>query len=155
MRQTNLLLGEGTLDNGSMEMPLPQLGNAFAGLMPQVPVLMPPIVEEKKERKKRTHDPNAPKRPLTPYFLYMQTARPIIAQDLGVEAPKGAVQEEGQRRWSTMSPSDKQVSHATRESILYVMLTAMNRAGTRHTSTTCVCTTLACIRTRLETPMPR
>lgn len=64
-------------------------------------------VEEKKERKKRTHDPNAPKRPLTPYFLYMQHARSIIANDLGAEAPKGAVQEEGQRRWANMTPDEK------------------------------------------------
>ena len=69
-----------------------------------------PPVEEKKERKKRTHDPNAPKRPLTPYFLYMQHARSIIANDLGTEAPKGAVQEEGQRRWAHMSPHEKKVS---------------------------------------------
>lgn len=67
----------------------------------------PPPVEEKKERKKRTHDPNAPKRPLTPYFLYMQTARPIIANDLGDQVPKGAVQDEGQRRWSVMTPAEK------------------------------------------------
>jgi len=37
----------------------------------------------------------------------MQTARPIIAQDLGNDAAKGAVQEEGQRRWGTMSAIDK------------------------------------------------
>lgn len=66
-----------------------------------------PVEGEKKERKKRTHDPNAPKRPLTPYFLYMQTARPIIASDLGETAPKRAVQEEGQRRWAVMGPSEK------------------------------------------------
>ncbi len=70
--------------------------------------LAAPPVEEKKERKKRTHDPNAPKRPLTPYFLYMQHARSIIANDLGSEAPKGAVQEEGQRRWANMTPHEKQ-----------------------------------------------
>lgn len=69
---------------------------------------MAPLVEEKKERKKRTHDPNAPKRPLTPYFLYMQHARSIIANDLGADAPKGAVQEEGQRRWAHMTPQEKQ-----------------------------------------------
>lgn len=69
-----------------------------------------PVVEEKKERKKRQHDPNAPKRPLTPYFLYMQTARPIIAVDLGEGVPKGAVQEEGQRRWASMSAQEKLVS---------------------------------------------
>jgi hypothetical protein len=38
----------------------------------------------------------------------MQTARPIIASDLGEGAPKGAVQEEGQRRWAVMGPAEKQ-----------------------------------------------
>lgn len=104
LRQTNLLIGEGT-NIGE----LPDLGaveNAFAGFIapPMVPV---PAIEEKKERKKRTHDPNAPKRPLTPYFLYMQTARPIIGSDLGEDAPKGAVQEEGQRRWAVMGAAEK------------------------------------------------
>jgi len=65
--------------------------------------------EEKKERKKRTHDPNAPKRPLTPFFLYMQTARPIIATDLGEGAAKGAVSNEGTRRWAEMAAHDKDV----------------------------------------------
>jgi hypothetical protein len=77
-----------------------------------------PPAEEKKERKKRQHDPNAPKRPLTPYFLYMQTARPIIASDLGQEAPKGAVQEEGQRRWAAMTPQEKNVRCAPMRSTL-------------------------------------
>ncbi|XMA18666.1 hypothetical protein WAI453_011457 [Rhynchosporium graminicola] len=64
---------------------------------------------DKKERKKRQHDPNAPKRPLTPFFLYMQTARPIIASDLGADSPKKAVGVEGTRRWGTMLPHDKQL----------------------------------------------
>ncbi|EDO03302.1 hypothetical protein SS1G_05783 [Sclerotinia sclerotiorum 1980 UF-70] len=59
-----------------------------------------------KERKKRQHDPNAPKRPLTPFFLYMQTARPIIAKDLG-DVPKGEVSSEGTKRWTDMAPKDK------------------------------------------------
>jgi hypothetical protein len=64
---------------------------------------------DKKERKKRMHDPNAPKRPLTPFFLYMQTARPIISNDLGPDFAKGAVSSEGTRRWGTMDADDKQV----------------------------------------------
>jgi len=110
-RTTSLLLGEiDNLDNGSAV----NLDHALNLLpIPAIPVAaLAPPVEEKKERKKRTHDPNAPKRPLTPYFLYMQTARPIIAQDLGPEAPKGAIQQEGQRRWGTMSAIDKQVSNS-------------------------------------------
>ena len=106
LRQTNLLIGEATsLDNGGDFQE--QLGNVFGNLIAPHGVQQAPV-EEKKERKKRTHDPNAPKRPLTPYFLYMQTARPIIASDLGEGAPKGAVQEEGQRRWSVMDPNEKQ-----------------------------------------------
>jgi hypothetical protein len=62
---------------------------------------------DKKERKKRQHDPNAPKRPLTAYFLFMQTARPIIATDLGEGVPKGAISTEGTNRWSNMSADDK------------------------------------------------
>lgn len=105
LRQTNLLIGEGTnIENGA---DLDHLTGSLASLNAATLAAPQPPVEEKKERKKRTHDPNAPKRPLTPYFLYMQTARPIIASDLGDQAPKGAVQDEGQRRWSVMTPSEK------------------------------------------------
>ncbi|KAK3310462.1 uncharacterized protein B0T15DRAFT_38937 [Chaetomium strumarium] len=108
LRQTNLLIGESTnLDDGAeLERMAGHLTN-MANMIPAAFVPPQPPVEEKKERKKRTHDPNAPKRPLTPYFLYMQTARPIIANDLGDQVPKGAVQDEGQRRWSVMSPAEK------------------------------------------------
>ncbi|EQB44547.1 hypothetical protein GCG54_00002068 [Colletotrichum gloeosporioides] len=114
-RQTSLLLGEPANEGiPGIDLPLLNLEHAVAqnmglptlALQPGAPY-QPAPVEEKKERKKRTHDPNAPKRPLTPYFLYMQTARPIIASDLGEQAPKGAVQEEGQRRWKAMNPVEK------------------------------------------------
>lgn len=78
----------------------------------QFPIVQapPPVsVAEDKKRKKRAHDPNAPKRPLTAYFLYLQYARQIIANDLGEDAPKGAVQDEGLRRWNSMSPVEKAV----------------------------------------------
>ncbi|KAM0343171.1 hypothetical protein ACHAPU_008764 [Fusarium lateritium] len=106
VRQTNLLMGEPTAE-GSQDNLLATFEHAAQQLIMPVPELAPPV-EEKKERKKRTIDPNAPKRPLTPYFLYMQHARSIIANDLGAEAPKGAVQEEGQRRWAHMGPHEKQ-----------------------------------------------
>lgn len=104
IRQTNLLLG----DTGSYAGLLAEYDNA-AGFLGQPVGDLPRPEEGKKERKKRTHDPDAPKRPLTPYFLYMQNARSIIANDLGPEAPKGAVQEEGQRRWATMKADEKKV----------------------------------------------
>ncbi|KAL2754975.1 hypothetical protein ACRALDRAFT_1064719 [Sodiomyces alcalophilus JCM 7366] len=111
-RQTNLLLGEASTEIPGIDVPLGNLEHAVQN-MAAIPGLMHgaaeygPPVEEKKERKKRVHDPNAPKRPLTPYFLYMQTARPIIGNDLGPGAPKGAVQEEGQRRWKAMGQAEK------------------------------------------------
>ncbi|KAI2469774.1 hypothetical protein F4781DRAFT_392932 [Annulohypoxylon bovei var. microspora] len=106
LRQTNLLIGEpAPFDNGASHSMQNLIAN-LDGISGQFGD-MGAHVEEKKERKKRTHDPNAPKRPLTPYFLYMQTARPIIANDLGQDAPKGAVQEEGQRRWASMTQQEK------------------------------------------------
>ncbi|KAI0150021.1 hypothetical protein F4776DRAFT_189066 [Hypoxylon sp. NC0597] len=106
LRQTNLLIGEpAPFDNGATHSMQNLIAN-LDGISGQFGELGG-HVEEKKERKKRTHDPNAPKRPLTPYFLYMQTARPIIANDLGQDAPKGAVQEEGQRRWASMTQGEK------------------------------------------------
>ncbi|KAL6413508.1 hypothetical protein AUP68_03023 [Ilyonectria robusta] len=106
VRQTNMLLGEPTPEGVQGDI-LANFEHAAAHLIMPVQEMAPPV-EEKKERKKRTIDPNAPKRPLTPYFLYMQHARSIIANDLGSEAPKGAVQEEGQRRWAHMGPHEKQ-----------------------------------------------
>jgi HMG (high mobility group) box len=66
--------------------------------------------EAKKKRKRAAHDPNAPKRALTPYFLYMQSARPQIAAELGSNAKPKEVADEGTRRWSIMPEADKNVS---------------------------------------------
>ena len=67
--------------------------------------------EVKKKRKRAAHDPNAPKRALTPYFLYMQSARPQIAQELGSNAKPKEVADEGTRRWSVMPEPDKNVCY--------------------------------------------
>jgi len=76
---------------------------------PLYPAAAEADADGKKEKKKRVHDPNAPKRPLTPFFLYMQTARPIIALDLGPDVPKKDVAQEGVRRWKEMADGDKQL----------------------------------------------
>ncbi len=68
--------------------------------------------KEKKEKKKRERDPNMPKRPLTAYFLYMKTARPIIAKDLPKATP-GQIAEEGTRRWGEMDEEEKKVGLTT------------------------------------------
>jgi len=76
-----------------------------------VPAGAPPVEVEttdgKKKRKRTPHDPNAPKRALTPYFLYMQSARATIAKELGDSAKPKEVADEGTRRWTEMSPAEK------------------------------------------------
>jgi len=117
IKHTNAVLGEhgAGLDVDSAlaklgDNPLLKLGELNRAISPtKSNAAGEPAASDKKERKKRQHDPNAPKRPLTPFFLYMQTARPIIATDLGAEAAKGAVSAEGTRRWGTMAADDKQV----------------------------------------------
>jgi len=63
----------------------------------------------KKKRKRAPHDKNAPKRPLTPYFLYMQDARPLIAAELPSTAAPKDIAEEGTRRWATMDRTNRTV----------------------------------------------
>ncbi len=116
IKHTNAVLGEhgAGLDVESAlaklgDNPLLRLGDLNRAASPAKSVAAEAAGPDKKERKKRQHDPNAPKRPLTPFFLYMQTARPIIAEDLGPDVAKGAVSTEGTRRWQIMNPDDKQV----------------------------------------------
>lgn len=87
--------------------------------------------EPKKKRKRAAHDPNAPKRALTPYFLYMQSARPQIAQELGSNAKPKEVADEGTRRWSIMPEADKNVWNAEYQKNLavYRVKTAAYKSG--------------------------
>ncbi|KAJ5477499.1 hypothetical protein N7539_007643 [Penicillium diatomitis] len=62
-----------------------------------------------KKRKRAPVDPNAPKRALTPYFLYMQQNRQKIAADLGGSAKPKDVADEGTRRWQSMDPKEKEL----------------------------------------------
>ena len=66
-----------------------------------------------KTRKKRTHDKNAPKRPITPYFLYMQTARSQIAGEMNPNHSAKEVADEGTRRWNEMPSEEKEVCTQT------------------------------------------
>lgn len=97
VKTTNSVLHENGFDEYIIDEP------TFGAVVPEADA------DGKKEKKKRVHDPNAPKRPLTPFFLYMQTARPIIANDLGPDMPKRAVGTEGVRRWKEMADGDKQL----------------------------------------------
>ena len=133
IKHTNAVLGEhgagldvgaalSKLGDNPLLGPLANLQRAVTPAATFAPAAAAAAVEaaapDKKERKKRQHDPNAPKRPLTPFFLYMQTARPIIAKDLGPEVAKGAVSDEGTRRWKEMEEKDRTASLCTR--LLYI-----------------------------------
>jgi hypothetical protein len=152
IKHTNAVLGEhgAGLDVESAlaklgENPLLKFGDLNRAASPAKLLAPEAAATDKKERKKRQHDPNAPKRPLTPFFLYMQTARPIIAADLGADVAKGAVSTEGTRRWGAMALDDKQVcrvsswrrNHANKYS-----------SGPMHTRTTFASTTRVCTPTR-------
>lgn len=67
-------------------------------------------VTEGKKRKRAPHDKNAPKRPVTPYFLYMQTARSLIAGEMEPSHSAKEVADEGTRRWNDMPPEEREVS---------------------------------------------
>lgn len=60
-------------------------------------------------RKRAPHDKNAPKRALTPYFLYLNVTRPQLMESLGPGHSAKEVQEEGQRRWHAMTDAEKEV----------------------------------------------
>ncbi|KAE8396631.1 hypothetical protein ETB97_005685 [Aspergillus alliaceus] len=63
---------------------------------------------EKKKRKRAPPDPNAPKRALTPFFLFMQHNRSKIAAELGDSAKPKDVSDEGTRRWAEMPEPEKE-----------------------------------------------
>jgi hypothetical protein len=64
-----------------------------------------------KKKKRKPHDPNAPKRALTSYFLFMAENKPAIkAANDGWTSQQ--VSEESERRWQNISPTEKAVGSA-------------------------------------------
>ncbi|KAL8934063.1 MAG: hypothetical protein Q9216_006091 [Gyalolechia sp. 2 TL-2023] len=106
---TNTVIGKGT--GSSLELlnfanPLGGENGLFSGRV----ATPAPVLEqgEVKKRKRAPHDKNAPKRPITPYFLYMSYAREGIARDMGSGASAKQVADEGTQRWNTMADEEKQ-----------------------------------------------
>lgn len=105
MNHTSTVLSHGEND-------VPVLNTGFINFDQKAagPVATPAEVPgEKKKRKRAPLDPHAPKRPLTPYFLYMETARPKIKGEMPDAKPK-EIAEEGTKRWREMLPRDTEVS---------------------------------------------
>ena len=65
--------------------------------------------ENSKKRKRAPVDPNAPKRPVTAYFLYMKTHRPKIQEELGPGVSAKDVADEGTRRWNAKTKEEQHV----------------------------------------------
>ena len=78
------------------------LGSGISGLNSD-------LTKVKKKRAKKEKDPNAPKRPLTAYFLYSTHARPEVKKDLGDSATPVEVNNEILKRWKEMAADKKEV----------------------------------------------
>lgn len=77
--------------------------------------------KEKKKRIKKEKDPNAPKRPLTAFFLFSTRAREHIKRDLGQTATPVEINNEILRRWNDMSEDDKEVCRFPSVASLHVL----------------------------------
>lgn len=110
LAHTNTVLGKGSgtsLDQLSFQNPL-TVDNGLFGARGPTPA---PTTEtgDGKKRKRAPHDKNAPKRALTPFFLYLQTARPLIAKQMGDKHTAKEVQDEGGKRWREMPSEEREV----------------------------------------------
>ena len=106
---TNTVIGKGnplSLEQLNIANPLSGETGLFGNRGP-TPALTTEALPEGKKRKRAPHDKNAPKRALTPFFLYLQTARPAIATEMGQGHTAKEVQDEGGRRWREMTDKDK------------------------------------------------
>jgi hypothetical protein len=68
-----------------------------------------PAGEGAQKRKRKPHDPNAPKRALTSYFLFMQDHKPQIKED-HPDWTAAQISAESERRWENISEEEKAVS---------------------------------------------
>ncbi|KAI5815109.1 hypothetical protein BZA77DRAFT_345218 [Pyronema omphalodes] len=67
--------------------------------------------EDGKKRRKRVvkaKDPNAPKKPATPFFLFCSEGRATVKGDLGAEAEFKDIQAELKARWEMLPAEEKQ-----------------------------------------------
>ena len=111
---TDTVIGRGnasSLEQLNISNPLSGETGLFGGRGP-TPAPTTEAPPEGKKRKRAPHDKNAPKRALTPFFLYLQTARPALATEMGPGHTAKEVQDEGGRRWREMTDKDKSVSWA-------------------------------------------
>ena len=61
------------------------------------------------KRKRKPHDPNAPKRALTSYFLFMRDNKPLI-KEANPDWTAAQISTESEKRWENITEDDKAVS---------------------------------------------
>jgi hypothetical protein len=78
-----------------------------------------------KRRRKRTvkpKDPNAPKKPATPYFLFCTEGRATVKSDMGENADFREVQAELKKRWDELPIEEKKVEPRDCDHALWTLL---------------------------------
>ena len=80
------------MPNTDLEMP----NNTGTGTLPT-----PKTAKPKKQLKKQK-DPEAPRRPLSPYMLFVKEERPKVVADMGSTVTIGEVEKEMGRMWGLM-----------------------------------------------------
>lgn len=70
----------------------------------------PPVLTKVKARKqRRPKDPNAPKRPVTAFFLYLAEHKDSMAKELGPDAKPGQIQQRNKDMWNSLSEAQQEV----------------------------------------------
>lgn len=116
---TNVVLaGDASLDVSMLQQPFhdiaaPQLAQlALAHQQQDAQAAVPPTdADGKKKRNYKPRDPNAPKRPLTAYFRYLQEQRAPLAEQMAKinDAPSkpGDISKAATERWKSMSEEEQ------------------------------------------------
>jgi hypothetical protein len=70
--------------------------------------------KRKRKRNVKPKDPNAPKKPATPFFLFCSEGRATVKSDMGHGVEFKDVQQELRRRWEVLPQEEKQVRYYDR-----------------------------------------
>jgi hypothetical protein len=65
--------------------------------------------KRKRKRQSKPKDPDAPKKPPTPFLLFCQEGRTTVKSDMGPAVKYPEVQEELRRRWEQLSADERTV----------------------------------------------
>jgi transcriptional regulator HMO1 len=105
LTHTNKMLGE---TSGASDIQL-NMSKLFSDVASGIVADGALVGGKKRKRQRREKDPNAPKRPLTSYFLYATHVRPEVKASMTTATAK-EINDEILRRWNTMPDFEKNVS---------------------------------------------